>query len=414
MPQRPTFPSPYLNSIDATKDNDFICLINERDIIKGYSFTIYSLDGKTKAYEISVDDLGDKIIYGGRGNDSYLIVNVPSNNPKNDLRSELENGKEYKWSVKLTDNLGNKVTSKEYYFKCVESATLSIRSEDIIEDTLNIASTTFLGTYTCSSPMVYYKFILYKDNELIVDTGEVYSPYISFEYDMFVNGSYSLELIVENETKARSETRMDFIVDYAVAPTNIAPKCSVSPNENSVLIDFSEQMTIPPIYESSSEGFKEINISDTLKGLYIPKNAKLSWQERVGVSDGLNIDEDNFSIQIMANLPYGKQGEILRLSGDSEIIVFYDRFELIYGYSKGLSGRIKIHEGDEEYTSGNISSLDTIDNNKIYAYTFNNNDKYNFTEDYQFVFQNPMNVFWWLITITQDGVTATKGVDVNV
>ena len=47
MAQRPTFPNPYLSTIDADDDNDFVCLINERDVITAYTFTIYSTTNTT-------------------------------------------------------------------------------------------------------------------------------------------------------------------------------------------------------------------------------------------------------------------------------------------------------------------------------------------------------------------------------
>ena len=43
MPYQPTFPYPYLEGIDVSKENNvFKCLINPRDEIVGYKITILS------------------------------------------------------------------------------------------------------------------------------------------------------------------------------------------------------------------------------------------------------------------------------------------------------------------------------------------------------------------------------------
>ena len=401
MAQRPTFPSPYLNAIDATVDNDFICLINDRDVITSYVFTI--VDAATSS---SVYNLNKSVtVYGGMGNDSYLIISVPADTLSNDVN--------YKWKVTLTDSGGSTVESKEYYFSCIKEPELSITSNNIVDGVINSANAAFLGNYICKSPLVFYRFILERDGEVIGDTGEVYSQYLHYEYDMFIQGSYSLTLQTENEGRMKSETKINFSVDYTTAVTNIAPNCYVSQNENSVVLDLSNIVSIPGIYTSEEAQYQSINVTDTLKGVYIPKDTELYWEERVGISKSLEIDEKQFSIGVMVNLPYGKQGEIIRISGDNEIIVSFDGYKINYNYSNGISGSINICK-ESEYSFANIPATENIDNNKLYNFSFNDTDIYNFSSDYQFVFQNPMNMFWWLIIITPDGVTATKGVEVNV
>ncbi len=425
MAQRPTFPSPYLSGIDATVDNDFICLINDKDIITDFVFTITEYietteNNKTitsfkEVYTYSKEET--EPIYGGSGNNSYLIVTVPAdegvlNNVGTKKDGIIHTGK-YKWKVKLTDNYGNIAESKEYYFKCIAKPKIEITSDSIVSGSLNSANAIFTGSYQCDSPLVYYRFILKKDNEIIKDTGEIYSQYISFEYDMFIQGNYSLLLQTENDGKMKSEETLNFTVDYTPASTNVAPECYVSSDENSVVVDFSEVMTIPGTYMPDTELYQQIDISDTLKGVYIPKNTELYWQQRVGVSDNLDIDENAFAVQLMVNLPYGKQGKIIEISGDNSISISFDGFRINYQYSSGTSGSTSIYKNDE-YTSANILSTETIDNDKIYAFSFNASDEYNFTEEYKFALQNPMNMYWWLLTITPDGVTATKGAEVIV
>lgn len=415
MAQRPTFPSPYLNAIDASIDNEFVCLINDRDIITDYVFTIQKYIKTTDEKNVTTTTFEEvyrypkegsntelEPIYGGRGNDSYLIVTVPSEEGK------LENGAEYKWKVSLTDNLGHTVESKEYYFACIAKPTLEITSNDLEEEEnvlkLKTANATFIGKYTCTSPLIYHRFILSKDDEVIKDTGEVYSQYISFEYDMFMQGNYSLVFQTEDEKKMKSETELDFVVEYTSAPTNVAPECYVSPNENSVVVDFSGVMTIPGTYTPNTESYQQIDVSDTLKGVYIPKDTELYWEQRVGVSESLDIDEDSFAVQLMVNLPYGKQGEIIEISGDNNISISFDGFNINWQYSNGTSGSLSI--GDEVFA--NIGANDGINNEAVYAFYFDSSREYDFSKNTKYIFQNPMNMYWWLLTITPDGVTAEK------
>lgn len=425
MAQRPTFPSPYLNAIDATVDNEFVCLINEKDVITDYVFTIQKYVKTTDKNNVTTTTFEEvyrypeenstveiEPIYGGKGNDSYLIVKVPRGNLQNTgTETTNEDGTttthtgEYKWKVSLTDSLGSTVESKEYYFTCIEKPTLSITLSDIKDGILNTANATFIGKYTCTSPLIYHRFILSKDDEVIKDTGEIYSQYLSFEYDMFMPGNYSLVLEAENEGKMKTEEKLDFVVEYTSAPTYVAPKCYVSPDENSVVVDFSDVMSIPGTYMPKT-GHQQIDISGTLKGAYIPKDTELYWQQRVGISEGLDIDEDSFAVQLMVNLPYGKQGEIIRLSGDDEILVTFDGFNINWKYTNGISGSISI--GDEVFA--NIGVNDEINNEAVYTFYFDstNENKYDFSTETQYIFQNPMNVYWWLLTITPDGVTAEK------
>lgn len=409
MAQRPTFPDPYLKGIDATEDNDFKCLINDKDVITDFVFTITEYIETTEndkitttfneVYTYSKEET--EPIYGGSGNNSYLIVTVPANTLNNN-ETTTHTGK-YKWKVSLTDSYGNTVESREYYFNCVKEAELTLTSSDITNGIVNKANAVFVGTYTCTSPLISHRFILKRNEEIIQDTGDVYSQYLYFEYDMFLPGNYSLYLTTENEGKMTAETEIAFTVEYENAVTNIIPKCQVSTDENSVIIDFSEVMTVPGTYVPNTAVYESIEITSEINGIHIPEETELFWQERSGVSDGLDIDENNFTVYVMVKLPYGRQGEIVRLSGDNEIAISFDGFTLNYQYTNGISGSVNIGE----VVNANIISTEEVDNKKVYAFSLTADTTYYLTSDYKFIMQNPMNVSWWLITITPDGVTAT-------
>lgn len=126
MPYKPTFPSPYMQAISASKDggNVFRCLINPRDSVYGYELTISSVenelkeadettetethtisrtvDGTTKSVDGSdvALEVGDSElpVIGSSAEDSWLAVVVPK-----DL---LTDGRSYTWRIKL---FGSKV-----------------------------------------------------------------------------------------------------------------------------------------------------------------------------------------------------------------------------------------------------------------------------------------------------------------
>lgn len=126
MPYKPTFPSPYMQAVDASKDggNVFKCLINPRDSIYGYELTIESAENELKESEETTEtethkisrnygddtklidntatalDIGDSElpVIGSSAEDAWVCVVVPK-----DL---LTDGKSYTWRIKL---FGNKV-----------------------------------------------------------------------------------------------------------------------------------------------------------------------------------------------------------------------------------------------------------------------------------------------------------------
>lgn len=431
MAQRPTFPSPFLQAIDATKDNDFLCLINDKDIIKSYTFTLISIEKSTSGAETFTEiykKTESTTIYGGKGNDSYLIITVPSKDStetdsswKN--KSKWDNDKEYKWKVSLTDSYDKVVESREYYFSTVKEPTIRFyllnngvkeRSISGYNNSIPKANQSFLCEYECNSPMVYYRFVLTKDGVTIKDTGEIRSQYITFDYDMFFNGNYELTVQIENEGKVKAEKSIGFKVTYTNAPTVITPECSVC-DDNSVLIDLSNLMSINgkityPTYEPYQYGYTGIYKTDSgYQFCSLIEGQSLSWQEKLGVSDNLDIDEDNFTLYLLIHLPLNnKQAKILEITGDNTISITWNGFEFAYLYSTGVSGTVKICESNS-YVFGNILTSETIDADKLYKYDFGTSNIYNFTSDYKFVFQTPINIYWYCLKIVPTGVDIQKG-----
>lgn len=127
MPYQPMFPSPYMQTIDATKEdgNTFKCLINPRDIIAEYSLIITKtdsvepivtivggLDSAGKQFKtingdtVTVDDTDSPLpVYGGEDDSGWLKVKVPyeytpigSTEAK---QSGIVNGVDYVWKIAL-------------------------------------------------------------------------------------------------------------------------------------------------------------------------------------------------------------------------------------------------------------------------------------------------------------------------
>lgn len=402
MAQRPTFPSPYLCAIDPNVNNDFKCLINDKDVITSYEFKIFGYRITGTIGEAEYTQTGTSTIYGGNGNSSYLVITVPS--------KELKAGGEYVWRVTLTDNNGAKVTSKLYYFKCVESPKLEITSDDVGANyILTKANATFNATYTCKSELKYHQFILKRDGEIVYDSGEKYSQNFVFSYEGFLNGKYTLTLKVETMDKMTASTEFAFTVKYDTAPMQIYPVCKVNTEDNSVTVDLSNVVTIPGTYYPSDAEYQEIQVDETLKGCYIPKNTTLSWQERTGLSENLDIDEDNHAIYLMVNLPYGKRGNILSLTGDKKVTISFDGYKFTYSRSNGVVRTASITS--KEYEFGNQKATYAIQPDRLYEYYFTPDKEYNFGSDYKMIFQTPTTANWWLLTITPSKFTCERGAE---
>lgn len=130
MPYQPTFPSPYLTSIDVTKPETCIikCLINPRDVISEYYINILDADESKmvgmfygrKGYKSYYDYSSGKYIqlstipdtdstlpiYGSYDNDSWLITHIP-----NEILASMKNGTNYKWYARLIGNSYNTLYS---------------------------------------------------------------------------------------------------------------------------------------------------------------------------------------------------------------------------------------------------------------------------------------------------------------
>lgn len=252
MLYEPSYPQPYLNDIDVTKENTFSCYINAEGGTQVTQYNLFILDlNGNQIYTTGIQQLSTGL-YSGQ----TLDVTVPDNTTTN-----LENGVDYVWKVTLYESnpsiwvvygtiqsdpvstetniyirktyliqsgmflkirneirlistydsetglavvaapfssaptsglsynvYSNNVTSNEYFFQARTSPTLSI---DNVVDTIENKSYTFTGTYTQPEGVnyKYFQWFVYDANGWIIDQSDrINSGAISFSYDGFLNG----------------------------------------------------------------------------------------------------------------------------------------------------------------------------------------------------------------------------------
>lgn len=91
MIYQPSFPSPHLSTIDATKENVFRFCVNGSYVDK-YQITIYEVATNKIAYTTGEVVLTEPV-YGNNGDDSFIDVVVPAD-------CGMKNGLDYKWVVR--------------------------------------------------------------------------------------------------------------------------------------------------------------------------------------------------------------------------------------------------------------------------------------------------------------------------
>lgn len=98
----PSCPSPYMTAVDLSvgKTNTFSCLINPRDVIRGYTVKIKSVFSGSEI--ISKSEIFQTPLYGSANNDCYLNVDITF--PEGTEESTNCNGEDYSWSVTLVDD----------------------------------------------------------------------------------------------------------------------------------------------------------------------------------------------------------------------------------------------------------------------------------------------------------------------
>ena len=325
MPYQPMSPTPYLETIDSTVDNTFVCVINPRDIISKYVLRIVDMNSTTGESVLTVteDEAGlqyagtssqidtsiliDNLqlpLYGTYKNDTMLKIPIPANYilDKSEETSETEDEDklygDYIWNITLYDNHDNAITSCDYYFKVRDKANIELFNNDVEISTTNIndinsGNIYVQATYSQAQNILpaYYCFNLYLGNDIVYTTGNVVSSNIIFEYDSLISGNeYKLELLILDDDKTQTKYTYDLNVayDYFSAPIN--PVVNIDTDKEFVSIDYSYNISIVGKYDEDEEEitFDKYKLSDANEvpaessnnAACIPENQILFWDEQ--------------------------------------------------------------------------------------------------------------------------------------
>ena len=340
MPYQPTFPKPYLETIDASLSdgNNFKCLINAKDTITAYEIKILSattgtqicsvrgaiVSGTQRKYskigtgtetEITSIPSTDTIIplKGSYNDNSWLQVNIPNG-------LVLTNGQNYKWNIKLTESSSN-ITSNDYYFEARTNPSITFNVPELIESSEH----TFTATYSQlqNIKVSYFTFNLYLGDKLIDTTGEVFSSNIEYKYEGFLSGNtYDISLMVVTDSGViKDDFDKTFYVEYAELQTLTTPVIDIDNYKTCVDIDFSASSGIVGHLEGTQteeyNKFKNLGDEDPVdnNAISLFKTQNLYWN-KVNEIVPLNIPND-FTLFYNTHCSKGYNGTLIELTDET-------------------------------------------------------------------------------------------------
>lgn len=300
MLYQPSYPKPYLTDIDATKQNNFECLVNAEGgtSVKKYNLTISDLNGA------SVYNSGIITVSAPVYSDNVLTMPVPSN-------SGMQNGMDYTWRVALYEDNPNiwvvygtiqsspastktdiyirksyliktgmylkirnetqkitaydastgkatvspgfstltpssgmtynvysdNVVSSDIFFQARTTPVLTINT---VPSTVNSKSYTFTGAYTQAEGVnwKYYQWNIYNaDGGVINTSNRIDTGEIKYYYDGFFNGErYGVSLSIETQDSMSIETDIIYF-NVSYAEPDITNSPSATVNCNNNAVE---------------------------------------------------------------------------------------------------------------------------------------------------------------------------------
>lgn len=172
MLYQPSFPSPYLSTIDAKEENIFRFKVNG-DLVSAYQILIYNASTNDLVYETEKYTLDkDEYIYGNDGDDSFIEVTIPATQKDENDKDVpiLTNGLDYVWKAKLWQpNHDIEVVKGRIYEdvkKSTDGSVGSIKIRPHIEDTVKKGMIIRIGShdYTINSCILQYPKIYAKND----------------------------------------------------------------------------------------------------------------------------------------------------------------------------------------------------------------------------------------------------------
>jgi len=180
---QPSFPSPYLSTIDANKENTFRFKVNG-DCVIAYQILIYNASTNELVYEGNKEDC---CVYGNDGDDSFIEVIIPvyKTDENGDFITDengnkitiLTNGLDYVWKAKLWQNTHDIEVVRGRVYEHVDKETSGdsgIKIRPHIEDTVREGMVLRIGTqdYTVNSCVLQYPKIY--ANKSSSESGVIY------------------------------------------------------------------------------------------------------------------------------------------------------------------------------------------------------------------------------------------------
>ena len=272
MAYQPTHPHPYLESIDATNplEKVFSVVINPKDVITGYDFSIYNINGDNdEPRKIVKKFTASEYLYGSEVG-TILTVEVPDD-------FEMTNGKNYQWTLVLHDALGASVESPMYYFSAKAMPVITLD----VDNKITSCEHTFKATYSQeqNETYMYYQYLLYRDNVLIDETAEKIDSLLTYTYSGFVSGGkYKIDLTIATPDRKTYKISRTFEVEYEVQPSVLASDICQIPDNNCIEIDYSQNISV----KGNSSG--NIVHKEYLKNTGTPK-----YVSGVNIPDGVSI-----------------------------------------------------------------------------------------------------------------------------
>ena len=450
MAYQPSFPYPYLSSVDANTDTgiNFKCKINLRDEITSYKLTILKTEdnntnenitifSKTEVVGEVIDGVQCKTIdslFNGssskeninisvtdtslpmscsREEDSWLIINIPTHllNPTFvGYKGEcyfLYNNCNFVWNIELTDSDGETIKSFDYTFNTRSTPVLSWSVPEIIDSNCyNFSAEYYQAEKTKLS---YYQFDLLLDDELIASSGQVFSSAIKWSYDGFLpNKQYTITLTILTNDNVTLKNSLSFLVVYDFFRTSSSIGLSWTPESHCVSLNYDGATKINGVMEGSQivALMKYANEEGLLpsqnNGIQLNNRQSLYWNK----SNTQTLDLDNTTMLINWHNRNCFEREILSISDEqsisNDIHVFFDG--LVFYYVSSVGGGS--YQPFTNVVSAIVSNDDAIVIDKNTAYIINGND--DILSSDTLIGNDVTQNFWWLISIRDNIVDFMK------
>lgn len=289
---------PYNKAIDGSKANTFTATVHGDVIIK-YQILIHENNTGVSVY--TSDEIS-----GTYYNGDTIIFVLPS--------SQLQNGKDLLWKIKLWDRNNNTLTSPPVFFKTRATPVVQVNE---ISSPHNRANVDFSGTYYQHQnvPIQYYIWNIYDAEDNLIDTsGKIYNSKLTYNYDGLLSGNtYKYQLVVVNQDNVQiTSSKFSFSVYYDTYNYKIGltPKVEILNDLNAAKIYL--------VGDKYSRGISTGRYSFVKDTPFIGANSvkinngTIYYNEVSGTP--LSLNEKNFTVVLDTVIDEKKTGEIIDLS----------------------------------------------------------------------------------------------------